>query len=112
MGRIRASIPESSEPGRPWERLDPDRFYGLVAVVVGLGQLPLAFASVPARPTPAFVVASGGMLLVAIGTNLFRGKAPFESGWAEDGEPGVGSVAVLSLATLAVVVASAVAVIP
>jgi len=112
MDRTSASIPESNESGRPWNRFDPDRFYGTIAVLVGLSQFPLAVALPVDRSVWTFVVASGGGLLVAIGSNLFRGKAPFESGWAEDGEPGVVSVAVLSLATVAVVVASVVAVLP
>jgi hypothetical protein len=112
MDRTHISIPESNETGRPWEWFDPDRFYGTVVVLVGLSQLTLAFALPLDGPAWSFVVGGGGALLVAIGSNLFRGNAPFESGWDEDGEPGFISVTVMCLATLAVVVASVAAVLP
>jgi hypothetical protein len=112
MTRASVTIPGSADTRRPWGRIDPDRFYGSIAVVVGLSQFPLAFAFAPDRTAPAFVVASGGAVLLAIGTNLFRGRAPFESGWSEDGAPGIVSAAVVCLTTVAVVAASIASVIP
>jgi len=111
MARNSESVPASTGTRRPWDALDPDPFYGLVAVLVGLGQLPVALAFPPGRLLPTFVVASGGMLLVTIGTSLFRGRAPFESGWTEDGEPGWVSAMVQAALALAVVVASVLAVV-
>ncbi len=112
MVRSSTSVPETDETRRPWNRFDPDQFYGFLAVLVGLSQLPLALSFAPRQSLRTFVVGSGGVLLVSIGINLFSGRAPFESGWSDDGVPGRTSAAVLTLVTLAVVVASVLSALP
>lgn len=99
----KASVPAKTGTRRPWNRLDPDRFHGLVVTVVGICQMLAAFALESGSWPRVFVVLSGGSLLVSIGINLLRGRAPFESGWNETGEPGVVSAGTLAAGTLAVV---------
>jgi hypothetical protein len=52
------------------------------------------------------VVAWGGGLLTAFGSNLVRNRPVFYSGWTEDGEPGWVSLLISTLLTGVVVVAA------
>lgn len=58
---------------------------GLTCMLVGVAQLPLAFrvAEITGESAALFVMGSGGWLLIGIGINLFRRRAPFEITWTD-----------------------------
>lgn len=111
MTRNDPSTAAAADAGRlGW--LDRTRLHGLFAVLVGLAQLPLVLGLALGRSLSAFVVGSGGVLLVSVGTNLLRGRPAFYSRWRADGKPGAVSTAILAGLTVAVVAASVAASLP
>lgn len=92
--------------GVPW-MVDETTFYGLIAVLIGASQLPLSVALAPSRASWAFVIGSGGMLLLSIGTNLVLGRQPFESSWGKSGKLAIFGTLLIIVFTIAVAVTSA-----
>ena len=94
------SSPESDAS----ERFSQSQFHGVVTILVGISQFPLALVMAGVR---TFVVLSGGILLVSVGLNLLRNKDAFTSAWQNNDRYGLLSNILLLLLTIAVVVASA-----
>jgi hypothetical protein len=51
-------------------------------------------------------VAWGGGMLVLFGSNLIRNRPAFYNGWDEDGDHGVFSLLILTLATICILIAA------
>lgn len=64
-------------------RIDRSQLTGLTTLLVGVSQLPLAFA-LAENHWALFVMGSGGWLLIGIGINLLQGREAFEIGWTDD----------------------------
>ncbi len=65
--------------------INQDRLNGLAAIVIGMSQLPMAFMFADATrfDISLWVIGVSGMLLIAIGVNVFRGMEAFEIAWSE-----------------------------
>jgi hypothetical protein len=90
------------------DSVNQDRLNGLAAIVVGVSQLPLAFmfADATGYESSLFVIGAGGILLSAIGVNVFRGMGPFEVDWSESKRVAWLSTIVTCLYAVVVVVAA------
>lgn len=92
----------AARSGRLSGTISRTQLHGIVALLVGASQAAVALAFAGDLGLLTFVVASGGWLLVAIGTNLLREGDAFRSDWNEDGE--LGWIAATLLVVIAVVV--------
>lgn len=65
--------------------INRDRLNGLAAIVIGISQLPMAFvlADSTGFDISLYVIGVGGILLIAIGVNVFRGMEAFEVEWSD-----------------------------
>lgn len=82
------------------------QYLGLLVVLVGTSQLPIALGFATDNNQWMLVVGSGGWLLIGIGINLMMGQRALWSDWNESGKHGMISLATLTLLTIAVVVSS------
>lgn len=84
--------------------INQDQLHGLVAILVGASQLPLAFSIAKPQSLTPFVIGSGGLLLISIGFNIFREKDPFGESKSENKWTTWLSTAMLVILSLAIVV--------
>lgn len=96
--------PRLTGPVPGLRRLTQAQFFGVAALLVGVSQMVVGVVALDGPLT--VVVAWGGGLLVAFGSNLVRNRAAFHSGWHDDGEHGWFSLLILTLATVTVLVAA------
>jgi hypothetical protein len=79
MGQQRPSV-SGARNGRVLRNVLDEWVTELVIVLVGVSQVVLSLSVfVSGRGRIGFVLASGGWLLVGIGTNLLRDRGPFDS---------------------------------
>jgi uncharacterized membrane protein YphA (DoxX/SURF4 family) len=95
----RLSIPV---PGLQY--LTQAQFGGVLALLVGISQMVVGTVALDGLLTVA--VAWGGGLLVLFGSNLIRNRPAFSNGWNENGDHGVFSLLILTLATTCILVAA------
>jgi uncharacterized membrane protein YphA (DoxX/SURF4 family) len=95
----RLSIPV---PGLQY--LTQAQFGGVLALLVGISQMVVGTVALDGLLTVA--VAWGGGLLVLFGSNLIRNRPAFYNGWSNNGEHGVFSLLILTLATTCILVAA------
>lgn len=111
LDRLAGRPSVAGDDGTIRESITRTQFHGLAAVLVGVGQLPLAFvlADLSDEYLSLFVIGSGGWLLIAIGINLLSGKEAFYNGWTDNERIEWFMAAGLFLLAIVVVVASGLA---
>lgn len=82
------------------------QYLGILTILVGVSQLPIAWSFAIDNNPWMFVVGSGGWLLIGIGGNLLMGRHAFWSHWSQSSDLGKFSLITLTLLSIAVVISS------
>lgn len=90
------------------EAVTRGRLNGLATILIGVGQLSLAFvlADTTGFELALFVIAVGSLVLIAIGSNVFRGMEAFAVDWSDSERVAWADTITRCLFAVGVVVAS------